>query len=101
MYSEEKYLTLERFVSPQCLDEMAQVPGVFVETLHQIGDNIALHRPLANICFTTDTIDEMCEMIDMVNKKVHFLNEKGEDTVIKYTDYDYLKRVYQEGLEGK
>ena len=83
------------------LDEMAQVPGVFVETLHQIGDNIALHRPLANICFTTDTIDEMCEMIDMVNKKVHFLNEKGEDTVIKYTDYDYLKRVYQEGLEGK
>lgn len=83
------------------LDEVAKVPGVFVETLHQIGDTIALHRPLANVCFTTDTIEEMCDMIDMVNKKVKFLNEKGEDTVIKYTDFGYLKQVYKEGLEGK
>lgn len=83
------------------LDEIAQEGGVFVETLHQIGDVIALHRPVANICFTTDNCEQMCQMIDKVNKTVKFLNEKGEDTVIKYTDFDYLKKVYQEGIEGK
>ena len=56
---------------------------------------------LHNISFTTDTIEEMCELIDKVNKEVAFYNEKGEDTVIKYTDFDYLKRVYAEGLAGK
>ena len=43
----------------------------------------------------------MCELIDKVNREVSFYNEKGEDTVIKYTDFDYLKKVYAEGLAGK
>lgn len=83
------------------LDVMEKTPGVFVECLHHVGDTIIKYRPLANISFTTDTIEEMCELIDKVNKEVAFYNEKGEDTVIKYTDFDYLKRVYAEGLAGK
>lgn len=83
------------------LDVMENVPGVFVECLHHIGDKIIKYRPLCNISFTTDTIEEMCDLIDMVNREVAFLNENDEDTVIKYTDFDYLKRVYSEGLEGK
>ena len=83
------------------LDVMNKVPGVFVESLTQIGDNIGQYRSVGNITFTTDTIDEMCKLIDMVNREVAFINEKGEDIVIKYTDFDYLKRVYQEGLDGK
>ncbi len=56
---------------------------------------------LSDNYITTDTIDEMCDLIDKVNTEVAFINENGEDTIIKYTDFDYLKRVYQEGLEGK
>lgn len=83
------------------LDVMRNTPGVFVECLHNIGDTIIQYRPMCNISFTTETIDEMCALIDKVNKEVAFINEKGEDTVIKYTDFDFLKRVYKEGLEGK
>lgn len=80
---------------------MGNTPGVFVECLHQIGDKIIKYRPLCNISFTTDTIDEMCKLIDKVNREVAFINENGEDVIIKYTNFDYLKKVYQEGLEGK
>ena len=83
------------------LDVMRNTKGVFVECLHDIGDKIIKYRPLCNISFTTDTIDEMCELIDKVNREVAFINERGEDTVIKYTDFDFLHKVYQEGLEGK
>lgn len=83
------------------LDVMRNTPGVFVECLYQIGDTITKYHPLAHITFTTDTVEEFCKLIDKVNKEVAFYNEKGEDTVIKYTDFDFLKRVYKEGLEGK
>lgn len=83
------------------LDVMRNTPGVFVECLHQVGEKIIKYRPLCNISFTTDTIDEMCDLIDMVNKEVAFINEHGEDTIIKYTDFDYLKKIYQDGLDGK
>lgn len=83
------------------LDVMRNTPGVFVESLTKIGDSIGQYRSVGNISFTTDTIDEMCELIDKVNKEVAFINENGEDVVIKYTDFEYLKKVYKEGLEGK
>lgn len=83
------------------LEEMRAIPGVFVESLHQIGDVIGVHRSCGNVCFTTENCDEMCNLIDKVNKTVSFINEKGEDMVIKYTNFDYLKKVYKEGLAGK
>lgn len=83
------------------IDEIRNTKGVFVECLHDLGDMIKKYDFVCNISFTTDTIDEMCAMIDKVNREVAFFNEKGEDTVIKYTDFDFLRKVYQEGLEGK
>ena len=83
------------------LDVMRNTPGVFIECLHHVGETIKKYSPLCNISFTTDTVEEMCEMIDKVNREVAFYNERGEDTVIKYTDFDYLKTVYYEGLAGK
>ncbi len=69
--------------------------------LAKIGGNITKYRPLACIMFATDNCDEMCRIIDKVNKTVKIINDRGEDVVIKYTDFDYLKKVYKQGLEGK
>ncbi len=82
-------------------DEMNKVPGVFVETLKQIGDFAPIHRPVGVITFATENCEEMCKLIQKVNDTVQVCNEKGEDMVIKYTDFDFLKKVYREGLSGE
>ena len=81
-------------------DEIAKKPGIKVETLNHIGSKLAKYRPFGNVMFTCDTIDELCETIDLVNKKVKVLDSEGEDMIIKYTDFDYLKSVYEKGLKG-
>ena len=70
-----------------------------------------LLESIASLPFIRDeniTLEEKTAQLEAVVKgnKVHFeniafYNEKGEDTVIKYTDFDFLKRVCKEGLEGK
>lgn len=83
------------------MEELSKLPGLYVETLERVGDVLTPYSIVGNVCFTTDTIEEMCELIEKVNKTVQFINDSGEDVIIKYTDFDYLKKVYYEGLEGK
>lgn len=83
------------------LDRMAAIPGVKVEPHVRAGDTVRRYGAYGNIIFTTDTIDEMCDMLRIINREVALINDSGEDMVIKYTDFDYLKSVYKEGLEGK
>ena len=40
-------------------------------------------------------------MIDKINRTVKIIDETGEDIIIKYDQFDYLKGIYQAGLEGK
>lgn len=82
-------------------DEIAKIPGVFVENLNKIGEELHPYTSAGMITFSTDGIEDMCKIIDSINKTVKCINEKGEDMIIKYTDFDYLKKVYYEGLEGK
>lgn len=82
-------------------EEISKLPNVQFETLKQIGDSIIKYRPVGNVMFTCEDIDETCAMIQKVNDSIHVYNENGEDVIIKYTDFDYLKKVYYEGLEGK
>lgn len=51
--------------------------------------------------FTSTDCDEMCRIIDSINHHIRILNEQGEDVIIKYTDFNYLKQVYNDGLAGK
>lgn len=82
-------------------NEISRLQNVYVETLKQIGDNIAKYRPLGNIVFFSQDIEELCDMIQIINDKVHVYNENGDDVIIKYTDFDVLRKMYQDGLAGK
>lgn len=90
-----------KIMSINGMDKIAKIPGVYVETLRNIGEEVDKYRSVGVITFTTNNCDEMCKMIEKVNETVSFINEKGEDIVIKYTNFDYLKKVYNEGLDGK
>ena len=82
-------------------DKMSEMEGVYVESNRHVGDAISKYSAVGIVTFVTENCDEMCEMIKKVNDTMHVYNEKGEDVIIKYTDFDYLKRVYAEGLAGK
>ena len=43
--------------------------------------------------------EEFCEKIDKINKTISVLNENGEEMIIRYTNFDYLRNNYQRGLE--
>ena len=86
------------------LDIIASRPGFvvdyFMPNFHE-GCSCKAFRAIGTITYTADNIDEFCELIKFVNETVHVYDENGEDLIIKYTDFDYLKRVYYEGLKGK
>lgn len=83
------------------IEEVSKIPGVIVDVRTKVGDQISQYRPYGNILFTTENCDEMCNIIDIVNKKIRIIDENGTDMIIKYTNFDYLKKVYHDGLEGK
>lgn len=77
------------------------LPNAYVDMWRKPGDEVSQFRAIAAIAYCTKDCDELCRTIDFINKNVKVYNEKGEDIIIKYTDFEYLKKVYKEGLEGK
>lgn len=83
------------------IDELLIDPRVTYYPTNRIGSTVDYHRTIGVFSFTTNTIDEFCELIDKINKTLVIENEKGEDMIIRYTDFDYLKKLYRDGLEEK
>ena len=83
------------------LDKVRAMPGVTVDSLAAVGDPIRPFGPLGCILFTTEDAEEMFDRIREINETVRITNTDGENVLIYYDDFDYLRRVYQEGLEGR
>ena len=83
------------------LDEVASWPGVTVDSLAGVGDAIRPFGPVGCILFTTDDAEEMFDLVRKINDTVRIRNTDGENVLIYYDDFDYLRRVYREGLDGK
>ena len=49
----------------------------------------------------TDDIEDTCRFIQKVNDTVKITNDRGENVLIYYDDFDYLRKVYEDGLAGK
>lgn len=86
----------------QGLDEVAKWPEIqLVESLAQAGDCITVHRSLGNIMFASQNCEKMCRTIEKINQTVHIINTEGEDVIIHYDNFAYLKHLYQKGLREK
>lgn len=66
-----------------------------------VGSYCKEYRAVGTITYTANNCDELCEMIKFINDTIHVYDENGEDIIIKFTNFDYLKQVYQEGLDGR
>lgn len=83
------------------LDEIAAIPRVTVDSLACVGDELTQYQPLGDILFDTDDIEETCRFIRKVNDTVKITNDRGENVLIYYDDFDYLRKVYEDGLAGR
>lgn len=83
------------------MEELNKLPNVKVDILAQVGDSVDPYRGVGCISIINNDIEELISTIDMINNTIHVINERGEDIVIKYTDYNFLRTVYTEGLEGR
>lgn len=63
-------------------------------SLNQIGDHFDYHRPLGVIVFHADNIDDYCRKIEIINETVSLKDAEGDDVIIRYTDFDYLREIY-------
>lgn len=82
-------------------EDVSKIPGIELDAIPHIGDKVTRYHPIGNVIFTTDTVEEMCDMIAFLNRKISIINEDGEDVIIRFTDFDLLKKMYREGLDEK
>lgn len=81
------------------IEDILKIPGVSYYSLHSEGETFPKHRPVGVVGVFANNCEEFCEKIDRINKTVKVLDENGEDMIIRYTDFDYLRKNYQRGLE--
>lgn len=74
------------------LDEVLKDPNITWDSLVQVGDEVAKHSLIAEFMFVAPDIDAMCKTIEDINKKIQIKNEDGINMIIKYDDFDSLKK---------
>ena len=67
----------------------------------KIGDCVTRFKALGNVLFNSPDFESFVKKVTKINNTISIINEKGEDIVIKYTDFDYLRKIYEDGLAGK
>ena len=80
-------------------DEVCKIPGVDFLTQHHVGESFVEHRPLGVVTVAADDIEEFIEKIQKINSTISITDEAGEDVIIRYTDFDYLREKYELGLK--
>lgn len=88
-----------KITSIKGIDEAVKIPGVSYYSLHNIGEEFPIHRPVGVFGVYADNCEEFIEKIKAINKTVSIVDENGEDMIIRYTNFDYLRDNYKKGLE--
>lgn len=81
------------------IDEILKIPGVTYYSLHRVGEEFPIHRPVGVVGVYAEDCEEFIKKIDCINNTINVLDENGEDMIIRYTNFDYLRDNYKKGLE--
>lgn len=81
------------------IDEILKIPGVTYYSLHHVGEEFPIHRPVGVVGVYAEDCEEFIKKIDCINNTINVLDENGEDMIIRYTNFDNLRDNYRKGLE--
>ena len=91
LWSYDKVGTVDKI---EGLNKILNEHNIHIDFSVNIGDTISENSYLLTFLFTEDTIDEMCNTISLINETVKVIDSNGEDMVLRFTDFDELKRIY-------
>ena len=83
------------------INEITKILGVSYYPIYRVGEEFTKHIQLGVVGVYADNCDELCEKIAQVNNTISVLNEEGEDVIIRYTNFEYLKENYRRGMERR
>ena len=87
--------TIGKFIG---IDKLSEIPDVSFYTLHHVGEKFVEHRPLGVISVFAENIDEFCNKIKKINETISIVDYENNDVIIRYTDFDYLRKTYERGM---
>ena len=76
------------------IDEICSNSNVYLEPTVKVGSKFKENQYLLTFLFTENNADEVCKVIENINKVVKVIDEEGEDVVMRFTDYDELRKIY-------
>lgn len=83
----------------QGLDNVAKIPGVFVDIPKREGNPVRLDACMRLLGIYGSDIEEVCSRLAMVNSLLYIRNGAGENMFIKFDDYDALREEYYAGIK--
>lgn len=83
------------------VEEVIAATGASYHSSTRQGDKMRKHGHVGTFAFVCDDCNEMCKIINTINDKVSVVLEDGRDVLIRYTDFEYIKSVYEKGLRGE
>lgn len=76
------------------IEEISDLPGVTLVSDVSVGSKFVENQYLITFLFAKESIEQICEIIEIINKKIHIFDGEGEDIILRYTDFDTLKKIY-------
>lgn len=83
------------------IDKLLEDPAIHYYSLNQVGSHMAEHRPVGVLTFSSLDVEGMLAKIEKINNEISICDIKGDDMIIRYTDFDYLRNIYINGLTEK
>ena len=66
-----------------------------VESVKRIGEEIEQYRMIAKIAFHVRSTEEMCSVLDYLNRVIVVNDENSRDLVVRYTDYETVRQAHR------
>lgn len=94
------FATKDGTVDKVCgLEEISKLPNVSIDIQKREGKPIYFHQIIGTIRIYGNSIEEVIETIQEINKQLKITDKKGDDLFIYYDNYDSLRKEYNEGLK--
>ena len=78
------------------IDEILSLPGMKLTADVHEGSTYREHQYLLTFTFTCNSNAEARQLISKINDTVSVINDKGDDVVLRFTDFDSIKKLRKE-----
>lgn len=76
------------------IHEILQIVDIVITQDVKQGDTYRQYQYMLTFSFSRDGVEEVIDTITYINNTISVLNEDDKDVLIRFTDFDELRRIY-------